>query len=253
MPSLPILFDRTLVRRHLTRASERFARHRVLFDESCDALLERVRDVKRTFTHALELGARPQGMAARLGLPCMTAGALGADVIADEELLPFAPQSFDLITSSLALHWVNDLPGALAQLQAMLKPEGLFLASLLGGDTLHELRACLMEAEVAVTDGVSPRLAPTLDLATASALLQRAGFHLPVADQESLTLIYPDMFALMRELRGMGETNAHVERLKHPTRRAVFFEAAKLYQERYAVKGGIKATFTLIFLHGWKA
>ncbi len=174
-------------------------------------------------------------------------------VAADEEYLPFKPNSFDLITSNLSLHWVNDLPGALAQIKTALKPGGLFLAALLGGESLHELRVCLMEAELAMTNGASMRVSPRIDLPTASALMQRAGFGLPVTDSELITLTYPDAFALMHDLRGMGEANACVQRLKHPTRKAVMFETARLYKERFAgADGRIPASFEVLFLHGWK-
>jgi hypothetical protein len=124
---------------------------------------------------------------------------------------------------------------------------------LIGEESLRELRSCLIDAELAVTGGISPRLSPTIDLLTASQLMQRAGFSLPVADKETVTLVYSDMFALLRELRGMGQTNAHIQRLRRPTRRAVFFEAARLYQERFADdEGNIPATFDIIYLHGWK-
>ena len=174
-------------------------------------------------------------------------------VTADEEFLPFAANSFDLIVSNLSLHWVNDLPGTLAQIKWALRPGGLFLAALLGGQTLIELRTCLMEAELAVAQGASLRVSPRIDLPTAAGLLQRAGFELPVADHETLTLTYPDAYALMRDLRGMGEANACLQRLKRPTRRAVLFEAARLYRERFVTMDGrISATFEVIFLHGWK-
>ena len=262
---IPVLFDRPLLSLRRDRAALAFASHNVLFNESAAFIMERLGDVKRPFARALDLGAHQGGLAAALqtfGIPFVVASDLSPNmvqtcdanaVVADEEFLPFAPQSFDLVASNLSLHWVNDLPGALAQIRALLKPEGLFLATLLGGATLKELRACLMDAELAVTGGLSPRLSPTLDAGTASALLQRAGFLLPVVDQETITLVYPDLFALMRDLRGMGETNAHTQRLKRFTRRAVFSEAARLYQTRFpAEHGGIKASFEIVFLHGWQ-
>ena len=203
----------------------------VLAEEGAALLRERVGDVRRAFARRFDFG----------------------DQDADEEAFPFAPESFDLIVSNMRLHWVNDLPRVLAHLREALRPEGLFLAALLGGATLQELRTCLMDAELAVTGGVSPRVSPTLDLGTASALLQQAGFQLPVADQETITLVYPDMFALMRDVRSMGEANAHTQRLKHFTRRAVFTEAARLYQDRFPAEGGgIRARFDLVFLHGWR-
>ena len=183
----------------------------------------------------------------------MAALAGGVAVVGDPEMLPFAPGSFDLVVASCGLHWVNDLPGALAQIRQSLRPGGLFLAALLGGATLYELRDCLMEAEINVTGGVSPRLAPTIELQTASRLLLRAGFHLPVADQERVIMEYADTKSLLLDLRGMGETNAHAQRPKHFTRRRILRGAARLYEARYSGgEGGIKATFDMLFLHGWK-
>lgn len=255
------VFDRALVRRHRDRAAAGFARHNTLFEESAELLLERLGDIKRPFASILDLGARDGSLAAALAkrygdafivAACASKKTAG-HIVADEEFLPFAPNSFDLIVSNLSLHWVNDLPGALVQIKTALRPNGLFLAALSGGETLHELRACLMEAELAASGGVSLRLSPQLDLQTASGLLQRAGFALPVADQETITFTYPDAFALMRDLRGMGETNANLQRLKRPSRRAVLFEAARLYSERFAAPDGrIPATFEVIFMHGWK-
>ncbi len=265
-PNQILAFDRALMRRHRDRAVPRFADHRVLFDETAALLMERLGDVKRDFRSVLDLGAhdgllaqkiveRHHGLvvAADLSLP-MLLNAPSSAVVADEEFLPFAPNSFDLVVSNLSLHWVNDLPGALAQIISALKPEGLFLAALFGGHTLQELRACLLEAELSVTGGVSPRVSPSIDLPTASALLQRAGFALPVTDQETFTLTYPDSFALMRDLRGMGEANANRERSDRFTRRAVLTEADRLYRERYAgTDGRIPASFEILFLHGWRS
>jgi len=175
------------------------------------------------------------------------------DVVLDEEFLPFAPSSFDLVIGNFNLHLVNDLPGTLSQIRNILRPDGLFLAAFPGGKTLQELRTCLMEAELAVTGGVSPRLFPTIELQTASGLLQRAGFSLPVVDSEILTLTYDGIFALMDDLSGMGETNIQMQRLRHPTRRSVFLEASRLYEQRFEEGAGrISATFEILFLHGWK-
>jgi SAM-dependent methyltransferase len=244
MASSPFIFDRAAVRRHIARAAAGFAAHSALFDDTAAQIQERVSEVKRDFAHRLDLSPFP--FLAR-------AGAAASLTETDDEILPFAEGSFDLIASNLDLHWVNDVPGILTQIRAALKPEGLFIASLIGEQSLHELRECLLEAELAVTGGISPRLSPTIDLQSASALMQRAGFTLPVVDKETVTLIYADMFALMRDLRGMGQTNAHAQRLRHPTRRAVFFEAARLYHERFAdAEGHIPATFDIIYLHGWK-
>ncbi len=242
------LFDRSLVRHHAKRAAARFAEHRALFDDTAAQLEERRRDVLRSLPHALDLSPFPF-LARREDDDLIVSNRALA---LDEETLPFAPHSFDLIVSNMGLHWVNDVPGALAQIRASLRPEGLFLAALIGENSLYELRACLLEAEIAVTGGASPRLSPMIELQSASALMRRAGFALPVADIETVTLLYPTMFALMRDLRGMGQTNAQTNRLRWPTRRAVFFQAAKLYQERFGTAEGlIPATFDIIYLHGW--
>jgi SAM-dependent methyltransferase len=170
----------------------------------------------------------------------------------DEEALPFAPESFDLVLANLALHWTNDLPGALAQVRQVLKPDGLFLGALFGAGTLGELRTVLMEAEIAETGGASARVAPFADLRDAAGLLQRAGFALPVADVETVTVTYAGMMPLLADLRAMGEANILDARLKRPTRRAVIARAAALYQEKFATADGrIPASFRLIFLTGW--
>jgi len=260
-----LVFDRALVRQHRDRMAPGFAAHSVVFDEAAGHLMERLKDVKRDFTSILDLGAH-HGALVHQVMQDKKTFVVAADlsekmlqpvscssVVADEEYLPFATDSFDLILSNLSLHWVNDLPGALIQIKNALRPDGLFLGTVLGGQTLYELRTCLLEAELSITGGISPRLSPTIELQAASGLLQRAGFVLPVTDQETITLTYTDVFALMHDLRGMGEANAHRERLRRSTRRAVFMEAARLYQARYATADGrIPATFEVLFLHGWK-
>lgn len=258
------IFDRTLVRRRRDRAVAFSRSHHILYEETSAHILERLADVKRSFSTILDLGAHEGYLAGQLAqrgafavAADMSSAMLGRGVhphgvAADEELLPFALASFDLIVSNLSLHWVNDLPGALAQIKNALRPDGLFLAALLGGHTLHELRACLLDAELSVTGGISPRLSPSIDMQSASALLQRAGFSLPVTDQEVITLTYSDSFALMHDLRGMGETNAQHQRPRKPARREVFALADRLYKERFALPNGlIPATFEVIFMHGW--
>jgi len=169
---------------------------------------------------------------------------------ADEEFLPLAPQSFDLVLSNLSLHWVNDLPGCLLQIRRALKPDGLFLAALLGGQTLHELRAALIEAELAVSGGAGPRVSPFADVAELGCLLQRAGFALPVADSDTLTVTYGDAFGLMRDLRGMGEGNALNARRRQFTRRAILHDAAARYRDRCG-GGRLPVTFQIVTLTAW--
>ena len=176
----------------------------------------------------------------------------GPRVVADEEFLPFADESLNLVVSALSLHWVNDLPGALIQVNRALKPDGLFLAAILGGRTLQELRQVLMQAEMQLLNGAGLHVSPFADVRDAGSLLQRAGFALPVTDTEILTVDYPDMFALLKDLRGMGETNALIERQTTPIRRDILMRAAELYHELHSRPDGrVEATFEVIYLTGW--
>ncbi len=182
----------------------------------------------------------------------MAARAPGLRLAADEEALPFGEATFDLVTSLLSLHWVNDLPGALAQIRLALKPDRLFLAAMLGGETLKELRQALAEAEIAVEGGLSPRVSPFAGVRDAGGLLQRAGFALPVVDTETLTVVYSDPLKLIADLRAMGETNAINERRRSLTRRATLLEAADRYRKAFAdAEGRVPATFQVIYLTGW--
>jgi SAM-dependent methyltransferase len=235
-----------------------------LHQEVADRLADRLELVDRRFERALDLGARDGKLSLHLALrggldwivcaepasgffPRLLAGHIGAD----PELLPFRDASFDLAASCLALHWCADLPGALVQLRRALKPDGLLLAALLAGSTLAELRTALFEAELAEEGGVSPRVSPTVEPGHGAALLQRAGFAMPVTDSETITVTYPDMFALMHDLRGMGETNALAARRRFLSR-ATLARAAAIYAERFATPDGrIRATFEILFLTGW--
>jgi SAM-dependent methyltransferase len=175
-----------------------------------------------------------------------------ADVVADEEALPFLDASLDLVVSALALQFVNDLPGALVQIRRALKGDGLFLAALLGGETLTELRQSFAAAESEMEGGVSPRVAPFADIREMGALLQRAGFALPVTDVERLTVRYPSPFMLMGELRRMGGTNILVERRRTPLRRATLSRMAEIYAQRFSDSDGkVRATFEVLWLSGW--
>ncbi len=259
------LFDRAAVRRHRDRAATGLDDHDFLFREVAERLAGRLDDIRRDFPVALDLGGHGGPLAAALAgrggierlvqtdlSAALLGRAEGPRVAADEELLPFAAESFDLVASVLSLHWVNDLPGALVQIRRALKPDGLFLAAMLGADTLHELRQAFATAEIAEEGGASPRLSPFADIRDAGALLQRAGFALPVVDADGITVTYPDAFALMRDLRGMGETNALHERRKGFTRRATLMATAAAYAERFAgADGRVPATFQVIYLTGW--
>lgn len=256
------LFDRRTLRLRRNRAAATMRDNNFLHREIADRLVDRLRDIKRGFSSALDLGAGhgatrfdPQPgftVSADLSARLLRAADLSTAVAADEEFLPFADGAFDLIASTLSLHWVNDLPGALLQIRRALKPDGLFLAAILGGDTLIELRRAFLDAEAETTGGTSPRTSPVADVADAGSLLQRAGFALPVVDTDTLTVTYPDMFALMRDLRGMGETNAVAVRSRRFLRRDTLFAAAAKYQELYAdADGRIPATFQIIWMTGW--
>lgn len=175
-----------------------------------------------------------------------------ATLCCDEEALPAAEASLDLVLSNLSLHWVNDLPGAFAQIRRALKADGLLLATMFGGETLRELRSVLIDAEAEVAGGASPRVSPFVDVREAGNLLTRAGFALPVVDTDNLTVTYGDMFKLMADLRAMAETNAVLARAKLPARRSLFLRAAELYAERFTdARGRLVATFQIVTLTAW--
>jgi len=235
-----------------------------LLRAATDDLLERLGAVKRDFALTIDLGSPLPLLADRLAaLPNIgtvfrldpLAEAVAADqrgVVADPESLPLREESVDLVVSSLFLQWVNDLPGLLAQTRRALRPDGLFFANFLGGESLYELRESLTAAEAELTGGASPRIAPFTELRAAGALLQRAGFTLPVIDQDRLTVRYDNALALMRDLRAMGGANALVERSRRPLARGVFLRAAELYAERFSDPDGrVRASFDIVSLSGW--
>lgn len=261
-------FDRRLLRRRRDRAAANLAAHDFLICEAAERLADRLDDVSRKFPQALDLGCHTGQMAAILAgrggverliqcdLSPAMAGRASANgltaLAADEEFLPFADGSFDLILSCLDLHWVNDLPGAMLQIRRVLKPDGLFLAVLFGLGTLNELRDCLIEAEVEAKGGASPRISPFADARDGAGLLQRAGFALPVADVESINVTYPNAIAMMRDLGGMGESNAVRARSDRFAGRDLFGRAAALYAKRHGEESGrVPARFRLLFLTGW--
>ncbi|MEH6645574.1 methyltransferase domain-containing protein [Sulfitobacter sp.] len=175
-----------------------------------------------------------------------------ATIVSDSETLDLTPNTHDLVAHVMGLHWANDPVGQLIQCRRALQPDGLFIGISFGGDTLQELRRALAEAEIAVTGGLSPRIAPMPELRDLGGLLQRAGFALPVADTAVITVEYRDIWHLMHDLRAMGETNALSARLRSPTRRAVFDHAQKLYAEHFAAPSGrLRASFELQVLTGW--
>jgi SAM-dependent methyltransferase len=252
MSSTPAIFDRKLMRlrqaRALARGPETFLIDRVAAD-----LGERLEAVLRTFDRAADIGTPTDAVWCILKASGKVAAIYGGEsVVADEEALPFADGSLDLVVSALALQFVNDLPGTLIQIRRALKPDGLLLAALLGGDTLIELREAFAEAEAEIEGGVSPRVAPFADVRALGGLLQRAGFALPVVDSDRLTVRYDSVFALMRDLRRMGATNILRERRRTPLKRATLAKLADIYARRFADNDGrLRATFEIVWLSGW--
>lgn len=254
------LFDARLQRLHRARAAAGFGENAFLVKRAADDLAERLEAIPRRFGHALALGApalftaavgaRP-ALAARIGAlrGGDTSGALGEPV--DLDHLAYAEGSFDLVVSPLLLHQANDLVGALIQLRRALKGDGLLIASLFGGATLHELRTALIEAEVEIRGGAGPRVAPFADMIDLAGLLQRAGFALPAADRDALIVRYREPSRLFADLRAMGETNALTQRAG-PLTRGVLRRAQEIYQARFAhPDGGVCATFEIVTLTGW--
>ncbi len=258
----PAIFDRNLLRRRQRRARA-LGPETFLLDRVAEELGERLSAVKRNFGHAVDLGT--PGDAVRRALtatgkvetlvaaaPSGTGESALPRVIADEEVLPFAHGSLDLIVSALSLQFVNDLPGTLIQARRALKPDGLLLAALFGGDSLSELREAFAAAESEIEGGISPRVAPFADVRELGGLLQRAGFALPVVDSDRLTVRYDSVIALMHDLRRMGATNVLTERRRAPLKRATLRRLSEIYAERFAdADGRMRATFEIVWLSGW--
>lgn len=241
MMEAPQITDRAALIRNRRRA----ARAPALFlqKEAANEIKDRLELVNRRFTNPAVITGFPDLW--RCLLP-------DARIVADDAVISLDRGAHDLVIHALSLHWAADPVGQLVQARHALKPDGLFLGSLFGGQTLHELRSALAEAEVRLTDGLSPRILPMAEIRDLGGLLQRAGLALPVADSVSLKVTYADPLALMRDLRAMGEGNALTARLKKPTRRAVLLEAARIYADLHSdADGRIPATFDMIFLSGW--
>lgn len=260
-----LIFDRALLTRRRARAATTAHAHDFLLARVAEDLTWRLSLIKRQFPTALNLGAH-HGLVGRAvralpGVavvidtdlsPQFLARCDGPTAVADEEALPFAPRSLDLVVSGLALQFVNDLPGALVQIERSLKPDGLFLAAMLGGQTLTELRQSFVAAETETTGGASPRVSPFADVRDLGSLLQRAGFALPVTDSEVVEVGYPSALELMHDLRGMGATNVLVERSRRPLRRSTLLRVAEYYQQNFSRPDGrIRATFEILTLTGW--
>ena len=258
--SPPLIFDRALARARLRKALQRGAP---------DFLMQRAARISRTASRrsaAIFRGRSIWGRRPGISRECWPPGRppplraagifapeeTGARLAADEEALPFAAEAFDLIVSGLALQWVNDLPGVFAQIRRCLAPDGLFLACLVGGASLAELRGALAQAEDELLGGASPRVSPFVDVRDLGGLLQRAGFALPVTDADAFTLRYDSMFALCDELRAMGAANALTARSRKPLGRQVFFRAAQIYAEKFSDPDGrVRASFEIVWLSGW--
>jgi SAM-dependent methyltransferase len=269
MPTAPpLLFDRGLHRRRLDRAARGFGAAGFLKARAAEDAVLRLEAIMRSFAVAVDLGARDGAFARALAASparekvgllvetdlsaAMLAGRAGARVQADEERLPFAPESLDLVVSTLALHWTNDLVGALIQVRRALKPDGLFIGAILGGATLTELRQSLTAAEAELTGGAGPRVSPFADVQDAAHLLQRAGFALPVADIDRVEVAYAHPLELIRDVRAMGEANVLADRPRRPLSRAVLARAGEIYAERFSRPDGkVLATFEIIAMTGW--
>jgi len=265
MTAPPRLFDQPATRRARARAiaacgATADRAPQFLLDRVAEDFSDRLSVIRRTFSAALDLGTDHKALADRLIQDGRVPGMVSAtslptafaDAVVDLEHLPFAAESFDLVVSALALHTVDDLPGVLATVRAALKPDGLFLGALMGGSTLHELRAALLEAETTCTGGASPRVAPAIDVRDLGHLLQRAGFALPVVDSDVVTVTYADPLALLRDLRAMGATNVLAQRSRHFLRRDVLARAVDIYRDRFSTGGNrIRATFEILTMTAW--
>lgn len=260
-----LIFDRTRIRKHRDRAADVFLLHDFFLREVAARLGDRLLDVKRQFPVALNLGAYnglmeeyipdKSGVQKLIHIDSserMLEKVDGLKIQADEEYLPLADESVDLVLSIGSLHLVNDLPGCLIQIYRALKPGGLMLATLPGGESLKELRASLEYAELSLTGGISPHISPFVDVKDAGALLQRAGFILPVADSDQLMIAYSSPKKLFADLRGNGQTNAMLAADKHFMRRELYERAMSYYQDRYRDGERYMASAELITLTGWK-
>jgi SAM-dependent methyltransferase len=259
------IFDRSLARRRLARAAASGKTDDFLLARAIEDFRERLATIKREFSEVLDAGTpaprlvswladrfHPRLLVRLAPLIHMAGDEPLLRLIGDEENLPLAEASFELAVTALSLQNLNDLPGALLQLRRVLRPDGLFLGCLLGGTSLNELRTALAVAESEMCGGVSPRVAPFADVRDMGGLLQRAGFALPVADSEIVTVRYASMFGLMADLRAMGANNALTARLLKPMGKGYFIRAAQVYAQRFADPDGrVRATFELIFLSGW--
>jgi SAM-dependent methyltransferase len=254
MNDVPRIFDTRLRRLRRARAARSFQDFAFLGEAVAGEIGERLAATPRPFARAVWCGAvepPPVADVTWLRGDAVAAFALRG-VVFDEEFLPFGAGTLDLYASALTLHAANDLPGALTQIRRALKADGLFMAALFGGQTLHELRVCLAEAEIEIDGGLSPRVAPFVDIRDAGALLQRAGFVQPVADVDVVHARYEHPLKLLADLRGMGETNVLGQRRRSFLKRRVLARACELYVEKFRdADGRVAATFEILYLTGW--
>lgn len=245
----PVLFDRALLRARQARAHKQ-GTATFLLDRVAEDMVDRIAGVKRDFADAADIWTPGGALRSTLAARCKSVAHVEA--ACGSEALSLQPQSLDLAVSALAFQFANDLPGVLAQIRRALRPDGLLLAALAGGDTLTELRQSLAAAEAECEGGMSPRVVPFADLRDIGHLLQRAGLALPVTDVDRVVVRYANAFALMHDLRRMGATNVLVERRRTPTRRATMLRMVEIYAERFAdADGRIRATFDIVWLSAW--
>lgn len=263
----PLLFDRELLKRRRNRAACTLSQYSFLAKRAFDDMLDRVESITRDFDRAMILGGGPDlqgeiearpvrekiGWLGQSDLAPLVAATLQRPALAlDEECLPLADHSLDLVLAPLNLHWTNDLPGVLVQINRALKPDGFFAGALFGGSTLTELRQSLMSAESELYDGASARVSPLAGTFDMAALLQRAGFAMPVADIDRVTVRYDNVFKLMHDLRGMAETSTLSERSRKPATRRLMLRTAEIYAERFADPDGrVRASFEIVHFGGW--
>ncbi len=266
-PASASIFDRMLIRQKRDRYAAKNAEYNFLHNWTAQQITDRLKDIKRTFPLGLIMGPRfdenihvdiintagiTKSVHMDLSYNIARTHCAHTAIQADEEFLPIKSDSLDIVLTILNLHTVNDLPGALIQINRALKPDGVFIGSMLGGETLYELRESFTQAEIKLKGGISPRVAPFADKKQMGALLQRAGYALPVVDSEIVTITYDNVFKLMHDLRYMAESNSITDRSKDYPGKELIMEAARYYQENFtAADGKIEATFEIIFLIGW--
>ena len=244
-----LVFDRKSIRQKRNKCAQAIKENSFLFDWCNKEISSRLNDIKREFKQSLSIGARSS---LNTNYTIDLAENLHPTIQADEEFLPFASNSFDLIASNLNLHATNDLPGTLIQIKNTLKPDGLFIATLFGGETLYELRQSLQQAEMELAGGITPRVSPVADLQQMGALMQRAQFSLPVIDSEKITVTYDNIFKLIADLRAMGESNTLIDRSKTLSSKELFAKTDKIYKQNFSdTDGKIHTTFEIIFVLGW--